>query len=302
MKYRLFLSALALLSTCASSFVSIAQTSLPSFDANYKGYRLAFTDFTVDQSNDWINIQFTAINTGREDIVLNKTVNKLPIVFNMEELLTNAVLAKNQVAFTETFLNSKLDIKAGEILYHQKLKIKNNNKNNNSTAGDENNILPMEVADVSTNNHSNTSTVSKETASRSNNNLCSDLVIESVSIVKKSKNSITLKYKIRNLGRVPVSITGPSKKEEDNLALIFHMSSSNKLTRGSIPLGGTYVKDGKQTQNGKLYPGKSLTNKVKLDISSMTRFTPVIILEIDPYLSVEECDETNNLNYIRVKK
>ena len=80
------------------------------------------------------------------------------------------------------------------------------------------------------------------------------------------------------------------------------MSSSEKLTRGSIPIGGTFVKNGKQIPDGKLYPGKSLTDEVKLDIQNMTRFTPIIILELDPYLSVQECNETNNINHIKVKQ
>ncbi len=302
MKYKLILSTLVLLSTYAFSVVSIAQNMLPSVDANYNGYRLALTNFTVDQREEWINIQFTTVNTGREDINLNNTPDELPIILNMEELLKNAILAENQIVFTETFLNSKLNIKAGEVLYNQNLKIKNNNKNNNSSDRVKNNILPVEIADVSLNNQSETYFTEKGTETGDDDNACPDLIIESVSIVKKSKNSVTLKYKIKNKGKKPLSVTGPSKKKEDNLALIFHMSSSEKLTRGSITIGGTFVKGGKQTPDGKLYPGKSLTEEIKLDISMMTRFTPVIILEIDPYFSIEECNETNNLNYIKVKK
>ena len=139
-------------------------------------------------------------------------------------------------------------------------------------------------------------------ASKQEEQLCSDLIIESISVVKKSNNSVTLKYKIKNQGKTAANISGASKKPEDNLAMTFHMSSSEKLTRGAIPLGGAYVKEGRQIPDGKLYPGKSVTDEIKLDIRSMTKFTPIIIIELDPYLSVDECNETNNQNHVKIKQ
>jgi hypothetical protein len=166
----------------------------------------------------------------------------------------------------------------------------------------ENNLRPGEIVDVNLNDSSKTSIASTDFDELNDDDYCSDLIIESISIVKQSKNSVTLKYKIKNQGKKPVSVTGKTKKDDDNIAMTIHMSSSEKLTRGSIPIGGTFLKDGRQIPDGKLYPGKSLTDEIKVDIRNMTRFTPIIIFQIDPYLSAQECNETNNINYIKVKK
>ena len=306
MKYKYLLSAVLLLSTFIFSFANssyhhIFQDTLPSINPNYKGFRLAITDVTVDQTEEWIIMHFTAINTGIENIVLGKNISTPSIVINFDETTSNSILDEYKNSFTQILLNSELNIDAGAILFDRKLKIKNNNFNPESKGVVENNLRPGEISDVSLNDNSKTSIDAKDFNNSNDDDNCSDLIIESISIVKQSKNSVTLKYKIKNQGKKPVSVTGNTKSENDNLAMTFHMSSSEKLTRGSIPIGGTFLKDGKQIPDGKLYPGKSLVDEIKVDIRNMTRFTPIIILQIDPYLSAQECNETNNINYIKVK-
>ena len=270
------------------------QDTLPSLNPDYTGFRLDLTDIKVEKKDNWVFIQFTAINTGREDILLGKNSFYPQLVLNMDQLPESY---KN--SFTKAFLESELKVKAGEILFDRELKIKAESALSTAV---EKEVLTAEIGTINLNDNSKTA-VSQQTLSESieDDENCADLIIESISIVKKSKNSVTLKYKIKNQGKKPVSIIGATKREEDNLAMKIHMSSSEKLTRGSILIGGTFLKDGKQLPDGKLYPGKSLTDEVKVDISTMTRFTPIIIFEIDPYLSVNECNETNNQNHIKVK-
>ena len=290
MNYRFFLSITALLGIFSISFAGTSHDSLPTINPEYKGFRLAVTDVETNQTEDVLSFQFTLINTGVEDIELGEN-NSIPeIILNIDESVSNSALKFHKDLFIQNLFNSSLLLKAGDILYDQKIEFKV--KNNES--------LASQITPVQENNSSKASAIAKGGSPEENQ--CSDLVIESVSIVKKSKNNITLKYKIKNQGKQAVSIVGPSKSQDDNLALTFHMSSSEKLTRGSIPIGGTFVKNGKQIPDGKLYPGKSLTDEVKLDIQNMTRFTPIIILELDPYLSVQECNETNNINHIKVKQ
>jgi hypothetical protein len=289
----------AVLSFASGSYLEIPKDTLPSTNPDYKGYRLAITDFSVDRQMDWVNVQFTAINTGRKDIILSKNDSKSLIVLNLDELSSNLNFEKYKNVFIKKLLKSDLEIKAGDALHDRQLKI----NANNLPAEVEKDMLPAKIPTVEQNDHL-ASTVATKGISENikDDSNCSDLIIESISIVKKSKNAVTLKYKIKNQGKLPVSITGKTKSKEDNLAITIHMSSSEKLTRGSIAIGATFLKNEKQIPDGKLYPGKSLTEEIKIDIRSMTRFTPIIILEIDPYLSVQECNETNNLNHIKVKE
>ncbi len=307
MKYKYILSVFFLLSTYLFSFANSFscesfQDTFPSSNPDYKGYRIAITDLAVEQNENWMNFRFTVINTGKKDISMSDNDSNPLLVIKFEELSLNPIIEEQKNLFTEALLKSEFNIKAGEILFDHELKIKNNNFSNNTPDEVEKKTLPAEIAAINLSDNSKTYVTEKAFSEPNNDdNSCSDLIIESISIVKKSKNSVTLKYKIKNQGKKPVSIIGKPKSEDNNLALTIHMSSSEKLTRGSIPIGGTYMKNGKQIPDGKLYPGKSLTDEIKIDIRNMTRFTPVIILEIDPYLSVQECDETNNLNSIKVK-
>ena len=292
-----------LTAVAASPIAGAILDSLPSHNPNYKGFRLAITNVVVVEHNAGIDIQFTAINTGREDLSLGDEKTNTSIVINIDEHSTNAPFETYQSSFKEKLLDTGLKIKAGEILYDQQLSI-NNDPGDPQPVVEQAPPPPTETGAVSTDVTSTEPMTQKEGSeiNTNKNNDCSDLVIESVTIVKKSKNFVTLKYRIKNYGKQPALMTGLSKSQDDNLAMSFHMSSSEKLTRGSIPLGGTFIKESKQIPDGKLYPGKSLVDETKIDISNMTRFTPVIILQIDPYLSVQECNETNNLNHIKVRK
>ncbi len=303
MKHRFFLSALIILSTCVFSFAGNSLDSIPLLNPAYKGFRLAVTNLTATKSEGWVNLKFTAINTGKEDIQFGKKVTFPSLIINIDESNSQELSKEIKSSFKQELFNSSIKIKAGQILLNCALRIKSSNLDNASLAIIKSDHSQAKSVDSGKNSLSTTSALTKGfSETKIDDSKCADLIIESVSIVKKSKNTITLKYKIKNQGKKSASITGSSKNQEDNLAMAFHMSSSEKLTRGAIPVGGTFVKKGIQIPDGKLYPGKSLTDEVKLDIRSMTRFTPIIILELDPYLLVQECNETNNLNHIKVKK
>ena len=289
---RFFMTAFSVLSVCFLSIANNPNDTLPSINPNYKGYRLAITDIVANQQNEEINFNFTLINTGRKEIQWNGNGNDEEVVFNFDYHHSARSLKKYENAFIKALSGAYVDLKPDQILYNKKLTLQL--KVDHQTA---------EVSEIQEGDLSITSALAKGgTISKQEEQLCSDLIIESISVVKKSNNSVTLKYKIKNQGKTAANISGASKKPEDNLAMTFHMSSSEKLTRGAIPLGGAYVKEGRQIPDGKLYPGKSVTDEIKLDIRSMTKFTPIIIIELDPYLSVDECNETNNQNHVKIKQ
>ena len=75
------------------------------------------------------------------------------------------------------------------------------------------------------------------------------------------------------------------------------MSGTPKLSRGAINIGGKFVKTGKSV----LAPGEVNIGQIKLDISSQTRYTPVVILALDAFQTFRECDRTNNTGHVVVK-
>jgi len=126
---------------------------------------------------------------------------------------------------------------------------------------------------------------------------CSDIQIEKIEILRKSKNSVTLGYTLINLGQAPARLNGLNKGD-DNLALRAHLCSTNKLTRGAITLGGSFLKISEE--NAMLKSGATYTGELKLPLYKLTKFTPFLVLQVDPYQKITECDETNNINYINL--
>ena len=119
-------------------------------------------------------------------------------------------------------------------------------------------------------------------------------------MVKQKKNFVIIEYTIKNVGKGPADIDGDSKVEEDNIAVKAFMTSSEKLNKGALVLGGDVVEN-RSKNAGPLLPGETHVNQIRLDINTMTKFTPVIILELDTFGQVRECDETNNKNHIKVR-
>ena len=130
---------------------------------------------------------------------------------------------------------------------------------------------------------------------------CSDVVLTGLRILKESKNFVTLEYTLTNFGAVPAKISSDGKTEGQIFAIKAFLSASEKLTRGSLPLGGTFIDKLEKGETGLLEAFESYTGKLKLEIRKKTRFTPNLILSLDPYLSISECDRTNNTAHVVLK-
>ena len=131
---------------------------------------------------------------------------------------------------------------------------------------------------------------------------CPDFLIENITIISQSSKWLELEYTIVNKGLGPANLYGESDGDSDNLALKAYLASSEKLSRGSLPLGGGLVKKNKELKKGILDVDQSYTGTMKLDIRKMTRFTPYVILSLNPFNTINECDKTNNKNHILIEK
>lgn len=134
----------------------------------------------------------------------------------------------------------------------------------------------------------------------SSEKLCPDLIIENVEILKKNKRFILVNYTIKNIGNIPISLHGNSKKEMDNVAIQSHFTRSHNLTRGSILVDISYIKKGNRDKKGMMVPGESITLKLKVEISKVTKFTPVLALTLNPSSANFECNKLNNIFFIDI--
>lgn len=125
---------------------------------------------------------------------------------------------------------------------------------------------------------------------------CPDLVLEDLKVVKRKKSKIEISYKITNKGNAAFSLLGKdAKKKKDNVAIKMYFSSNETLENGDILVGGTYIEnDAKEAQKGKLGAGKSYKGTLTVSVKNQTSFTPFLILDVDAWQFIIECDETNN--------
>ncbi len=285
---------------------------LPHIDnPEYIGYRMALVNLSVspDKSKNTYKITFTAINTGRKDLLFGKKISKPPqLVINFDHSLMDTGLSDHVETIRTAVINENFHIAPGKIAEARTVKVKLSQSPK----------PPQEVFEPMETNPQKPGTgielPEKEEqftakaapmddfenallgapAHQYDENACSDLVFESIKVVKKSKGKVTLEYTIINNGEGPAKLVHSQKQAHKNLAFQAYLSSKDKITKSSFSLENSFIEKGLKDSNGKLYPGQRFTGTVKINVQKMTKFTPFVILELDPYLSVHECDKTNN--------
>jgi len=288
----------------------------------YIGYRIALANISISstKTNDELKIEYTAINTGRQDLLFGKKIAPPPqLVVHFDESLQNNNLGIYAADIRAALMHQDFHIAAGEISQRNSIKITTTNTPQAIDAAteaivEETSIIenPRLEKPISETKEKETLTAKSVPVDDFENSLagaahrqydkdaCSDLIFESITIVKKSKNKVTLKYTIYNQGEGPATLITNRKKTKQNMALQAYMSSKDQVTKSSFSFDGDFIGKGLEKSNGRLYPGERYTNTIKLNIQKMTTFTPYIILELDPYLAVYECDKKNNKFAVKV--
>ncbi len=298
-----------------SRFALLAMFLLPSFlatgqaDKAYTGYRVYLANLTVlQQSDNMLKIAFRTVNTGRQDLEFGQenteSMQKMVVRFDpefeqgkMQPHLNDIITALKRQEFA---------VVAGKVSPQREMEVRLNSGNSGAAPA------PSEiVSEISTPTPTTPTVIEEEPVIETmptpvdesayyDPQTCPDLQIEAIRVAKQKKNYVIIEYTIKNIGKGPANLEGNTKSKEDNIAVKAFMTSSTKLNKGALVLGGDVV--GNRSKNaGPLMPGESHTTKIRLETNTMTKFTPVIILELDTFGQVRECDETNNKNHIKVR-
>lgn len=286
-----------------STLITIGQPDKP-----YTGYRVYLANLKVlSQTDEMLKIAFRTVNTGRQDLEFGheNTESMQKMVVRFDPVFEQGKMQPHLNDIIASLKRQEFAVVAGKISPEREMEVRLTNENSGAAPA------PSEiVSDIST---PKTTTVidEKEPIAKANSTLdnepayydpetCPDLQIESIRLLKQKKNYVTIEYTIKNIGKGPANLEGDSKSQDDNIAVKAFMTSSSKLNKGALVLGGDVV--GNRSKNaGPLMPGESYTTKIRLETNTMTKFTPVIILELDTFGQVRECDETNNKNHIKVR-
>jgi hypothetical protein len=128
--------------------------------------------------------------------------------------------------------------------------------------------------------------------------LCPDLVIDGVRVAKLTEKYIWVEFNVFNKGTGAATIYGNGLKKEQYLAVHFYFSGTPRLSRGSVFADGIFITEGLKETKGILAANTGVKQTIKISLEKLTRFNKVLLLQIDGFNTTEECDETNNGNYI----
>ena len=128
---------------------------------------------------------------------------------------------------------------------------------------------------------------------------CIDLVFDTVKIIKMGEKYIEIEFSIVNRGTLSAPLFGRKNTKEDNVAVHFYFSGTNRMTRGAIFADGIYLTKGLKETKGWLTPNEVYTERIKLSLKKRISFYGVILLQLDAFdILRQECDETNNVQAI----
>jgi len=291
--------------------VFLSQVAIGQIGKPYEGYRVYLANLEViKQSDETLKVAFRTVNTGRMDIEFGKgnTESMQKMVVRFDPSFENSDMQPYLMDIIASLKQQEFAIIAGKISDRREMEVPLNYASNGASPAPAEILTNTNTTEVPKPESTPVTKIEDSSVESSiekdlqyyNPESCPDLRIETIKVVKQKKNFIVIQYTIKNIGKGPANIEGDSKVEEDNIAVKAFMTSSEKLNKGALVLGGDVVEN-RSKNAGPLLPGETHVNEIRLDINTMTKFTPVIILELDTFGQVRECDETNNKNHIKVR-
>ncbi len=244
----------------------------------YKGLRISLFAFeTTKQAPKSITLRCSVANSGRYAVAYGK--NDAPphptLVVELDTQAIPTLLRGREYLLSEAVKKEKINLKPGAVRSKLELKI-----NLQTTTTD---------------------TTTSPPALQNPQDGCPDLVFDTVFVSRYTDKMMTVQYVLRNQGNQAAQILGPTKSRDDNMAVNVYFSGGLRLTRGAILANGEFVREGRETLDGLLLPGQQLHGYLDISLKNRTRFSPNLVLELDPFQSVPECDRTNNVWGVKVE-
>ena len=128
---------------------------------------------------------------------------------------------------------------------------------------------------------------------------CSDLATASVRVAQQQRGSVMLQIELTNLGPAPLT----SVSLGTGATLDIFLGGSRQVTNASQRLARVDLSARLgPSLSGGLATGETITLLERVDVSAATRYTRMIVTQIDPGQVIAECDETNNEASVLLKE
>lgn len=278
--FSIFLFICSLLLACNNTSVERVVNSGPTLSNEYTGNRIELVNIAAsEEKGEVIKITGTLINTGRNKVTLpNKNTSSLVIHF--EEALQEKGLGHLAKKMQYALMQQKLTLAPGQVATDFSFMIQQEPGEKLDLPADDLIAKGQEEADI---------------------DACPDLIIDTFFVSKRTKKYAEISFKIVNEGDAPAALFGETKAVEDNVAIRAYASGTAKLSRGDLIMGGAFIESGLKDKNGILRPQESFAGAFRVDIRKKTRHMPYIIISIDDYQNLWECDEGNNVKQLLYK-
>jgi hypothetical protein len=296
----------------ATGQVSGSESSEP---RPYTGYRLHLSGIAIEQEDaNHIWLSFTAINTGKYSFSSKDPSIKESLILNADFSNSKLNLSENDPALIQALFEKKIELEPGGF---EKLKGIQISKLRNNTVPE---IVQLdrpknlEEARDSLKKKPDSSNKTKEKGDNivfqapeidrqsleeilEEKNTCPDLVFDTIVLLKRTERSAWVEFTIKNIGKGDAEIYNENNGES-SFGIRAYISGSTFISKGSVTIGGIQINDGLEEKKGILKPGQKHTMQVQFDIRKMTRYMPVLILSLDAFLKLRECDRTNNTGHL----
>jgi hypothetical protein len=244
----------------------------------YKGLRISLFAFeTTKQAPKTITLRCSVANSGRYAVAYGKN-GALPhpmLVVELDSQAVPALLRGRERLLCEAVKREKISLSPGAVRTKLELKI---------------NLQPPPA-----------DTAASQPLLQNPGDGCPDLVFDTVFVSRYTDKMMTVQYVLRNQGNQAANLLGANKSRDDNMAVNVYFSGGLRLTRGAILADGEFVREGRETLDGLLLPGQQLHGSVEVSLKNRTRFSPNLIVELDPFQTVQECDRANNVWGMKVE-
>lgn len=128
---------------------------------------------------------------------------------------------------------------------------------------------------------------------------CLDLSTASVRVAQQQRGSVMLQIELTNLGAAPLTAVSLGT----GATIDIFLGGSNQVTNASQRLARVDLSARLgPSLSGGLATGETITLLERVDVSAATRYTRMIVTQIDPGQVIAECDETNNEASVLLKE
>jgi hypothetical protein len=240
----------------------------------YEGYRLGLLRLEIrQQTTSAIALRCDVANTGRLPLDFNAHIPPpASLLLELDSVAIPLVLRGRTALLDSMIRKQKIKLSPGNIHYGLKFSIP---------------VRPLRAA--------------ADTTAEAITGACPDLEIDTVYLVKYTPKSMILHYVVRNVGTASAQVLGNGTDKKDRMSLHVYFVSGVRMTRGAIFAGSAQVQDGPEIPNGLLGPGQLLQGEMEISLKNRTRFSPNLVLEIDPFQTIPECRRVNNTKTLIVE-